>query len=228
MDPMLKIILFILAGAAAYLICALNPAIIMARLIYKDDIRTKGSGNPGFTNFKRVYGNKVAWFVFALDIGKTFLVILCGILFLTLIGWDRQLVAAVIGFCSLLGHVYPVWYRFKGGKGFLVWAVSIFFCDWKAGFVALAVMALFLFTKRYMSLAVLCYCISGTIAITVFSAIARIPFFWPVVIIMTAGTVLVALRHRENIIRIANGTESRFYFKSRREDEAKSESDKKD
>jgi glycerol-3-phosphate acyltransferase PlsY len=217
MDPFLKTVLFITAGVLAYLICALNPAIIMARLVYKEDIRTKGSGNPGFTNFKRVYGNKVAWFVFALDIGKTFLVILGGILFLTAVGWDRQLVASFIGFCSLLGHVFPVWYKFAGGKGFLVWAVSIFFCDWKAGLAALAMMALFLFTKRYMSLAVLVFCNSGTLAIIVFSAIAAVPYFWPVILIMIAGTALVTVRHKENIIRIKNGTESKFYFRSRKD-----------
>lgn len=212
----LAVLLFVIAGIAAYLICALNPAIIMARLIYKEDIRTKGSGNPGFTNFKRVYGNKVAWFVFGLDIGKTVLVILGGILLLTFWGFDRYLVASFIGICSLFGHVFPVWYRFKGGKGFLVWAVAIFFCDWKAGLVALAMMALFLFTKRYMSLAVLMFCSSGTIAIIVFAAISHIPYFWPVILIMLAGTALVTIRHRENIVRIKNGTESKFYFKSRK------------
>ncbi|MBO4579503.1 MAG: glycerol-3-phosphate acyltransferase [Clostridiales bacterium] len=228
MDLPFTIVLFVLTGVAAYLVCALNPAIIMARLVYKEDIRTKGSGNPGFTNFKRVYGNKVAWFVFALDIGKTVVVILGGILLLTAFGFDRNLVASFIGICALMGHVFPVWYRFVGGKGFLVWAVAIFFCDWKAGLVALAMMALFLFTKRYMSLAVLMFCSSGTIAIIVFAAIANIPYFWPVILIMTAGTVLVTVRHRENIVRIKNGTESKFYFKSRKDDKEAPSADKKD
>ncbi|MBP5655843.1 MAG: glycerol-3-phosphate acyltransferase [Clostridiales bacterium] len=206
---------------AAYLICALNPAVIMARLIYHEDIRTKGSGNPGFTNFKRVYGNKVAWFVFGLDIGKTILVMVFGIMALKTANPDHQSCAAIIGFCALMGHVFPCWYKFRGGKGFLVWATAIFFCDWKAGLVALAVMAAFLFTKWYMSLATMCFCASGTIAIIAFDFIfGQDPSLIPLIaFIMLAGTAVVILRHKENIIKLRNGTESKFSFRGSKKTE---------
>ena len=68
---MTRQLLYLLAGAASYLIGGVNPAIVLSNLIYRQDIRTVGSKNPGFTNFKRVFGNKNAWFVFALDLLKS-------------------------------------------------------------------------------------------------------------------------------------------------------------
>lgn len=229
MPDLLKTVLYILIPVAAYLVCALNPAIIMARLVYHDDIRTRGSGNPGFTNFKRVYGNKVAWFVFALDIGKTILVMVLGIMALKTRGADHQICAAIIGFFCLLGHVFPCWYKFRGGKGFLVWATTIFFCDWKAGLVALAVMAVFLFTKWYMSLATMCFCVSGTLAVIAFDFLFGIE---PVTILLVAfimltGTAVVILRHKENIAKLRNGTESKFSFKGSKKTEDNISSAKK-
>ena len=66
-----EIVLFIIAAVTAFIFSGLNPAIILSKVIYHSDIREEGSKNPGFTNFRRVYGNKYAWFVFALDILKS-------------------------------------------------------------------------------------------------------------------------------------------------------------
>ena len=68
-------LLYLLSGLCAYLLGGVNPAIVLSKLLYHQDIRTQGSKNPGFTNFKRVYGNRYAWFVLALDLSKT--AILC-------------------------------------------------------------------------------------------------------------------------------------------------------
>ena len=65
---MLKVILYASAAICAYLVAGLNPAIILSKAVYKKDIRTCGSGNPGFTNFKRSFGNKLAWWVLVLDL----------------------------------------------------------------------------------------------------------------------------------------------------------------
>jgi len=72
----MKIGLYIAAALTAYLIAGWNPAITFSKAIYKTDIRTCGSKNPGFTNFKRCFGNKWAWFVFALDLLKAALVVI--------------------------------------------------------------------------------------------------------------------------------------------------------
>ena len=115
-----QIILLICAAVVPYLVCGINPAILLSSLMYHKDIRTLGSKNPGFTNFKRVFGGKYAWLVFTLDIGKAALVCaLSGIAFSSQFGLF-QLGAAYAGFFAMLGHCYPVWYGFNGGKGFLV------------------------------------------------------------------------------------------------------------
>ena len=103
-----EVLLYIVAAVTAFLFSGVNPSIILSKLIYHEDIREKGSGNPGFTNFKRVYGNRYAWFVFALDILKC--VIFCavfGALFDKYYG-TYQLGVAFTGFFAMLGHCFPV------------------------------------------------------------------------------------------------------------------------
>ena len=88
------IIVFILAAIVPYLVCGLNPAIVISKLIYRQDIRELGSKNPGFTNFKRVFGGKYAWFVFLLDILKSFIVCLAAGFAFGAVGETFQLGAA--------------------------------------------------------------------------------------------------------------------------------------
>ncbi len=112
----MKIFCFIVSAVFAYCVSGLNPAIIMSKAIYKKDIREYGSGNPGFTNFKRVFGNKYAWFVFALDILKGAVIsVSAGLLFRQYVG-SWQLGVAYAGIFALLGHAFPVFYGFKAEK----------------------------------------------------------------------------------------------------------------
>ena len=116
----MKILLYILSALTAYLVAGWNPAITFSRAIYKKDIRECGSGNPGFTNFKRSFGNRWAWFVLLLDLFKAAVVVgIFALLFEQYFGM-YQLGAAYTGLFALLGHAFPIWYGFKGGKGFLV------------------------------------------------------------------------------------------------------------
>ena len=133
----MKVLVWILAAVVGYLVAGINPAIVFSKLIYHQDIRTLGSGNPGFTNFKRVFGNKYAWFVFALDLLKSALVcFLFGLWFNALFGW-YQLGVAYTAVFSVIGHAYPIYYGFKGGKGFLVCLSVLYLLDWRIwGFVA--------------------------------------------------------------------------------------------
>ncbi|MBP5156942.1 MAG: glycerol-3-phosphate 1-O-acyltransferase PlsY [Treponema sp.] len=197
----------IICALAAYLISGLNPAIVLSRLLYHEDIRDKGSGNPGFTNFNRVYG-KTAWLVFILDVGKGVLLCLAGAILFQRQGLPFQLGASFTGFFAMLGHCYPVWYRFKGGKAFLVAVAAIFLMDWRIGLIAAAILCAILFTVKYMSLA------------TMLAAAACPPllFFFGyesvwVPVICTASVLLLIFRHKENIKRLLTGTETKFKFK---------------
>ncbi len=200
----MEIWLYIAGALAAYLISGWNPAITFSKAIYKTDIRTCGSKNPGFTNFKRCFGNKWAWFVLALDLLKAALVVLLFAQVFELRMGLYQIGAAFTGLFAVLGHAYPVWYRFKGGKGFLVSLSTVWVTDWRVGLIVTVVMVALLLTTKYMSLA--------TVAATLCSPLLLLLFHAPLsaVLLNTAMVVFVALRHRENFKRLMAGTESKF------------------
>lgn len=202
-----SIYLYIPCALSAYLFGSINPAIILSKLVYHRDIRTLGSGNPGFTNFKRVFGGRYAWLVFFLDIFKG--VLLCLIfcpIFNKFMG-SYQLGAAFTGLFAMIGHSFPVWYRFKGGKGFLVGAATIWFIDWRAGLVALIVMLLLLFATKYMSLSVMIAALTCPITLRLIGTDSL-----AVVWLCLAGVCLMIVRHAGNIKRLLSGTEAKFHL----------------
>ena len=203
--------LYITAAVCAFLFSGINPAIILSKLIYHRDIREEGSGNPGFTNFKRVFGGKYAWFVFALDILKS--VVFCAV-FGTLFGrfyGHYQLGVAFTGFFAMLGHCFPVWYHLKGGKGFLVYVGMIWMIDWRVGLAATAIFLLVLFTIKYMSLASMILAAVSPVILLIAGADSNMVIF-----LCALSSVLMIFRHRANIVRLINHTESRFSVSSRK------------
>lgn len=228
----MKIAIFIIAALATYLICAVNPAILFSKLIYHKDIRNEGSGNPGFTNFKRVFGIKFAWLVFLIDFSK-------GILLELLFAWifarffaqtpDSEswrkfwlLGISYSGIFAMLGHTIPIWYGFKGGKGFLVCISTLFMLDWKCGLFAFILLSIFLFTTHYMSLSTIIAMIAGTVLLP-FMNVPLIP-----TILFAACVLFMIYRHHENIKRLTTGTEKKFYFFKKTKAEEKSEPETKD
>lgn len=201
----MKILAFVLAAIVPYLLAGVNPAILLSKMIYRQDIRTQGSKNPGFTNFKRVYGWKFAWLVFLLDLCKGILAcVFAG--YLVRYAWGNfQLGAAYGALFAMLGHAYPVWYRFKGGKTVMVWLASIWFVDWRAGLIAIGVFLLLLFTVKFMSLASISAGIAFLIALGFLgtSHTAVLP-------ICAVSVLLLIWRHKANIGRLVEGTESKF------------------
>ncbi|MBR4004401.1 MAG: glycerol-3-phosphate acyltransferase, partial [Treponema sp.] len=153
MDAKFYIICTVFA-IAAYLIGGVNAAIVISKLKYKQDIRTLGSGNPGFTNFKRVYGlNGWAIFVMLSDIIKAVIpVSIAMIIFGKLYGMG-QFGAGFTGLFAMLGHCFPIWYGFKGGKAFMTGFGTIWFVDWRMALIAMAVFLILLGLIRYMSVA---------------------------------------------------------------------------
>lgn len=202
----MKIFVFTFCLIFAYFVSSLNPAIILSNLIYKKDIRTLGSKNPGFTNFMRVFGKKYAWFVFVLDILKSVVIyIVCGALFKH-INLSRELGVAYSCFFALMGHAYPAEYKFKGGKGFLVCLAATWFMDFKAGIIATAILVIVLLTLKYMSLATLLALIGGAAACFIFKVNTTAS------IIFSINVLFVVIRHRQNIKRLILKTEPKFSF----------------
>ncbi len=206
----MKVAIFFIAAVCAYLLSGVNPAIVLSHLIYHQDIRTLGSKNPGFTNFKRVFGGRYAWFVFVLDILKSVLLCLVFGWAFSAVGNSYQLGVAFTGFCAMLGHAYPVWYGLKGGKGFLVAAAAIWFIDWRSALIAMAIMMLLLFTVKYMSLSVMTAAVSCPLTLLLFGV--ETPW---VLVCVTLSVLFLIYRHKENIRRLRAGTESKFSLKSK-------------
>ncbi len=205
----MKLLLWFSAAVAAYLVSSWNPAITLSKLIYHKDIRTCGSGNPGFTNFKRTFGNKWAWWVMALDMCKAGLVVLLFSWLFQFFGLDYQIGAAFTGIFALIGHSFPVWYEWKGGKGFLVTISTIAVVDWRVGIAAFALMTVLLLTTDYMSLSTVTALLLSPVMLIFLKA-------EPIAIIMVAAMVLfVAVRHKENFKRLLAGTEKHFLRKKK-------------
>lgn len=204
------IFVFILAAVCGYLAAGFNPAIAMSKAIYKQDIRECGSGNPGFTNFKRTFGNKWAWWVFAIDISKAAIVIAVFGYVVSRFGYSFQLGAAFTAMFCMLGHAFPCLYKFKGGKGFSVCLSAMYIIDWRIGLIATAIMCILLITTKYMSLSTTAAMLSCPLMLTFFGADV------PVILMASFCSVFMTVRHKENFKRLIRGTESKFYLKSKK------------
>lgn len=207
----MKLLLWLAAAIVAYIVSSWNPAITLSKAIYHKDIRTCGSGNPGFTNFKRTFGNKWAWWVMALDMCKAGVVVLLFAYIFQFFGILFQIGAAYTGVFALLGHAYPVWYEWRGGKGFLVTLSVIFVVDWRVGLAAFVLMTILLLTTDYMSLSTVTALLVSPVLLIFMKA-------EPVAIIVVAVMVaFVAVRHKENFKRLLAGTEKHFLRKKNEE-----------
>lgn len=207
----MKVAIWFIAAICSYFIAGFNLAILLSKAIYHQDIREVGSGNPGFTNFKRVFGNKYAWFIFVFDMLKAALpALIFGLAFNAIFG-NFQLGAAYAGVFAMLGHAYPVLYKFKGGKGFLVCLSTLFFIDWRVGLIAFGIMAILLLTVKYMSLATMSALTVGAILLPVFRADTV------ACILYACCVVFMIYRHKENIKRLIKHEESKFSLKGKKE-----------
>ena len=201
---MLLVLVYVLIP---YLLGSINTAILVSRHFYHDDIRKYGSGNAGFTNVMRTYGKKAAIITFAGDILKTLLAIL--------VGWCvfGYLTAYIAGFACFLGHIFPVFYNFKGGKGVLCMATIMLMLDWRI-FCALRVVfiGIVMATKYISAGSVICAMMFPLMLNRMNNTgIYMIEF------VAIAIAVIVVIKHRENLKRIFNGTESKFKIKKSKE-----------
>ena len=191
------IIIFVLA----YLLGNLNGAIVVARLVAGEDVRTKGSGNAGLTNFTRNYGSKTSIYVILIDMGKAIAACLLGGLLLKQFGYYQEGVA-LGGLGVILGHDFPALLGFKGGKGILS-GVTVGLClDWRIGLGVFAIFLIAYFATQYVSL-------GSVLSSGSFGPIYAI-FHWDQKFAVAVGFFLSALlvwMHRENIKRLLRGQE---------------------
>lgn len=206
----------VVASVASYLLGSLNFAIIISGKTYKQDIRNFGSKNAGMTNMMRTYGRKAAGLTFLGDTLKAIISCLIGYALLGNLG------AYIAGTASVIGHMYPIYYKFKGGKGVVTAAVTMCMCNPFVFLIVAGLYAIIVGFTRYISLgAVMCmlmypFILHGvdTWLIPAIQLGESEPVSGsPYVIFALLIAVLVIYKHKENIKRLREGKESKFVFK---------------
>ena len=189
----------------SYLLGCINGSVMVSHFIIKDDVRKHGSGNAGLTNFYRPYGAKYALMVIGLDMGKTVVACLIGGFMFSHLFGDWTLGVLLGGLGCELGHVFPVFFGFKGGKGILSGSMLAILLGWKVALVAWGVFMLLWALTRYVSLGSLAAAVS--LPITVYFFLGHNLVYTALAFFMAA---LVVYCHRENIVRLLHGTENKF------------------
>lgn len=196
-----------LVAVAGYLLGNLNGAILISKLFLREDVREHGSGNAGLTNFFRSYGGGLTLCVLAIDVFKAVAAALLGGWLLGRAMGDPELGRMLGGFFAVIGHMFPVFFQFRGGKGILSSAALAGVMDWRILVIILAVFLLAVILTRYVSLG------------SCLGAVAYVPAFaWcfpgraDIILIATIMALAALFMHRKNIQRLLNGTESKLSF----------------
>jgi glycerol-3-phosphate acyltransferase PlsY len=175
------------------------------------DIRQHGSKNIGATNVLRVMGKKWGYFVFFCDVLKGFVSVKLGFLLAGSFGANVTLAGVVAALCCILGHNYPVWLGFKGGKGIATSAGVVIALFPPLIVLLMGIVWLLVFLLgRYVSLASISAAAALPIAVALLGPYVGINDYWLVLCFSVVAAALAVWRHRTNITRLLNGTESRF------------------
>jgi glycerol-3-phosphate acyltransferase PlsY len=195
----LKVIIILVE---AYLFGSINSGVLVSRLLKNDDVRTKGSGNAGATNVARVYGFGFGLLTLLGDVMKTVIAALIG---KWIMGDVGQTIACV---GCLIGHAWPVFFQFKGGKAVSVGAGIIAVLDWRVLVLAVSLFLIIVVITRYVSLGSMCAAISFPILLAIMSH----PQWYEEALAVWVACMVVFL-HRANIKRLLSHSESKFVIK---------------
>lgn len=199
----------------AYLLGSIPVGYLLVRIFLKRDVRAVGSGNIGATNVLRSGGKGLGAATFLLDVVKGCSAVYIGGLLGVLLAPDAQLrnMQALAALFAVLGHVFPIWLRFKGGKGVATGFGVFLVAAPTAALAAITVFILILLLTRYVSLA----SILGAASFPLFAWMLvrgdRPPFF---IAVQFAVSLIIIAKHHQNIRRLLAGTESRFGARSAR------------
>ncbi len=199
----------ILAALIGYLLGSVNFAVVVSRLIDHDDIRNYGSGNAGMTNILRVYGKKQAALVCLGDFGKGVAAVFAARALFQWAGITAMDGGYVGAAAVLLGHLFPVFFGFRGGKGILTSAGIMLVLNPVVFAILVPIIIVFMLVTRIVSLgsiiAAAAYPVLTYLVLTIQNRPALLDTVFAGVM-----AVLVIYMHRENIKRLLNGTESHF------------------
>ena len=190
------------AALIGYLLGNLNGAVVISRLVAHEDVRTKGSGNAGLTNFTRNYGSHTSIFVILIDMGKAVAACLLGGLLLKGYGYYQEGVA-LGGLAVIVGHDFPALLGFKGGKGILSGVTVALMLDWRIGLFVFGIFLVAYFLTHYVSLGSVLS--SGSFGF-IYAWVHRGEGIFPIVVGFFLSGLIVWM-HRGNIARLVKGEE---------------------
>ena len=223
------ILLMLVTALPAYILGSVNGAIITSKIFYRKDIRDYGSGNPGLTNFYRVFGKGGVLLVVFIDVIKTIAPVLFG-------GWlfayftdmyisevwgiwpfnrifnDAFFGQALAGFFVMLGHCFPVFYKFRGGKGVMAIGAIVIVIDWRLALISWGVFFLITALTRYVSLGAMLGCSAFPVSMVILDVGGLAERN-----IIILCVLLVIVRHAPNIKRLVKGEESKLKFRRKKE-----------
>ncbi len=210
------VVKFILTAVVAYLLGSINTTIIVSKAMLGVDIRTQGSGNPGLTNAFRVMGAKKTLIVLIGDVLKGVLAVLFAVwLFKNETPVLYQYGKLIGCIFASVGHIFPLYFGFKGGKGILTTAAGIAVFDWRILVWVFGVFLIFVIISRYISLGSVAAAFNFPIA----TAVLQKNLGMTLIALVIAA--LVIYMHRGNIKRLLEGTERKFSFHKKAEEEKK-------
>jgi glycerol-3-phosphate acyltransferase PlsY len=179
----------------SYILGSIPSGIIFAKIFNLKDLRTIGSGNTGTTNVLRTGNYTAAALTLVLDIGKA-----CLAIYLSQIVNEKLILISSLAI--LIGHIFPLWLKFKGGKGFACYLGIIFMINFYLFIFISLIWLITFFAKRVSSLSALLSCLSGVLI--------SIIYFNSNIVLVVLLTILIFLTHLENIKRLINGTETKI------------------
>ena len=219
---------YIVMAVIAYLIGSVNFSVIISKKMAGFDVREKGSGNAGSTNVLRTVGKKAAIITLICDILKGVVSVLIALL----VGWiagesaNSAIVVEIAALAVVIGHTFPIFFGFRGGKGVATSLGVILIVNWKIGLICLVFALALMVLTRMVSLGSISAAVLFAV-LTIFirdSYIGGINFDFSFIIFGILLAALVIFNHRSNLKRIINGTENKLNFKKK---ETKNDSEEK-
>lgn len=223
MTVIATVIKFALVVLVSYLLGSLNFSIIFSKGVVKKDIRESGSGNAGATNMLRTYGKKFALLTMLGDIIKVAIAIIIAFLifgspvkYLFASPTDPTELQQIMfykqfaGFFCVVGHIFPVFFKFKGGKGVAACTGMVIMVDWRIALILFVIFVIIVAISKWISL--------GSITIAILYPVLLYVFYKNTIVTLIAliFAVMVVVAHRQNIKRILNKTENKISFKKKK------------
>ncbi len=210
--------IYIIVAVIAYLIGSINFSVLISKKMAGFDVREKGSGNAGTTNMLRSVGKKAAAITLVCDILKGVVSIVIAIIVGNIAkNLDRELLLQIAGIAVVLGHTFPIFFGFKGGKGVATSLGVLLMSNWQIGLICLVFAVVLMALTRMVSLGscaaavlfpVLTLFINQHYTVLTDGKSGRVYFVYSVIL-----AIIVLYNHRSNIKRILSGTENKLSFK---------------